>query len=60
MSKKAKKIPTFIPLFGRDNKLNSRLIKEVFINEDKYYVRDIYDMSFRIDEKTYKLLKEEK
>ena len=57
--RKVKKVPTFISLFGRDNKLNSSLIEEVFPNNDRFYVKDIYGMTFRIDEKTYKLLKEE-
>lgn len=56
---KIKTIPDFIPLFGKDNKLNSGLVSDTFINEGKFYVRDVYGMVFRVDEKTYKLFKEE-
>lgn len=61
MSKKRNdnKIPGFIPLFGKENKLNSNLIDTTLINEDRFYVKDIYGGIFRIDEKTYKLLRKE-
>jgi len=57
--RKTKRIPDFISLYGRDNKLNSKLVAETLTNEDRFYVKDVYGMIFRIDEKTYKLLREE-
>lgn len=57
--RKIKRIPDFIPLYGRDNKLNSKLVADTLTNEDRFYVKDVYGMVFRIDEKTYKLLREE-
>ena len=61
MSRKSKsrKIPDFIPLYGRDNKLNFDLVDITLTNEGKFYVKDVYGVIFRIDEKTYKLLREE-
>ena len=57
--KKSKKLPIFIPLFSNGNKLNSALVSETFINNERFYVKDVYGMVFRIEEKTYKLLKED-
>lgn len=57
--RKIKRIPDFISLYGRDNKLNSKLVADTLTNEDRFYVKDVYGMVFRIDEKTYKLLREE-
>jgi len=57
--KKINTIPDFISLIGKDNKLNSSLVEDTLINNDRFYVKDIYGMIFRIDEKTYKLLREE-
>lgn len=57
--RKSKTIPDFISLFGRDNKLNSKLVAGTLTNEGRFYVKDVYGMIFRVDEKTYKLFKEE-
>ncbi len=43
---------------GRGRSINDSLIKEVVVINGKYFVNDIYGMSYQVDKKHYKQAKE--
>ena len=54
---KAKKLGSRFIRLGKGNKINDKLIDYITCSKNRYFVKDVYGLSFEVDKKHYDEIK---